>query len=119
MKAICFNRCEYIKEFYRITYSEMDYLRLLKWLSKRDDVENMKRFEVFKDLSFEDIIAIIEEEKEDIVYELGLNISYKESVRDYMMTELRNIAIDNGYWDSDCIDVYENIEIEDYHLKNC
>lgn len=116
-KTISFERVEYVREYYRIEWTEEDYKEFLNWLSRRNDSVGVTRYEVFKDLSFDDIVAIFNDEKDDICYELiyGTEHQYSctEYVGDFVRDTLREDCWNYGCIDSECEDSDERVEILD------
>ena len=54
-KEIRYCRTEYVREYYQVNWNERDYQSLLQWLSERKDNHHIARYNVLKDLSFDDI----------------------------------------------------------------
>ena len=116
-KEIRYFRTEYVREDYQVSWNEKDYQNLIQWLSERKDNHNTTRYEVLKDLSFDDIAAIMNNEKDDIPYELICNSgenqwSHKEYVGDYIREQMQEDAWNMGCYDSECYDAEDHFEIE-------
>ena len=67
MKKIRFNRVEFVREYYTVEWTEEDYRSTLEWLSKRDDAHSIAAYGALKDLSFDDIVAILNDENYQII----------------------------------------------------
>lgn len=117
-KRINFQRVEYVREYYGVEWTEYDYKEFLDWLSRKDDKGSVVRYEVLKDLSFDDICAIFNDEKDDIPYELPCGSgehawTYTEYVGDFIRDMLREDCWNSGCYDSECDDSEERVEILD------
>lgn len=117
-KEIVYTRVEYVRDYYEVAYGEKDYNDLVKRLSERNNPHDIVRYEVLKNLSFEDIVAIFNNEKEDIEYELTWNrdeYQWKlvEYVGYYIRTVMQEDALNIGCYNSECCETEEGIEIQD------
>ena len=115
-KEIRYCRTEYVREDYETSWNEKDYQGLLQWLSERNDNHNITRYEVLKDLSFDDIAAIMNDEKDDILYELICGIgenqwSCQEYVSEFIREQMQEEAWDRGCYDSECYEAEDSIEV--------
>ena len=108
MRTITLNRREYVTEYYSINWTEEDYKNLVEYLKTRTDQHNQTRYNVLKDLSFDDIVSIFDDEKEDICYSISL---YTESVREYITDMMREDCWNSGSYDSECYDSDETVEV--------
>lgn len=116
-KRLTFRRIEYVKEYYEVTWTEKDYQDLINFLSTRTDTQNVTRYEILKDLSFDDICKIFNNEADDIKYELicqngaDHQWSYTEYIGDYIRDMLREDCWNMGCYDSECDDSEEDCEV--------
>ena len=118
MKKIRFNRVEFVREYYTVEWTEEDYKSTLEWLSKRDDAHSIAAYGALKDLSFDDIVAILNDEKDDIDFEVvnqvGTNREwrYSEYVGDFIRDMIREDCWNVGCYESECEDSEEDLTIE-------
>lgn len=118
MKKIRFNRVEFVREYYTVEWTEEDYKSTLEWLSKRDDAHSIAAYGALKDLSFDDIVAILNDEKDDIdfkvVHQVGTDRewSYCEYVGDFIRDMIREDCWNVGCYESECEDSEEDLTIE-------
>lgn len=102
---------------YRVEYTEKKYNNLKEHYKQY----NQNIYDVLVTVSFDDIIDILNGDKEDIVFDYTTNWGsvYKESVMDIVREDMRDEAYNNGINKyGDAFDWQENIEIvfeeEDY-----
>ena len=65
-KTLVYRRTEFVRDYYELEWTENDYQNLLDYLSKETDVNSKTRYEILKDLSFDDICKILNDEEDDI-----------------------------------------------------
>ena len=114
MASIRLDRREYVTEYYSINWTEEDYKNLVEYLKTRTDQHNQTRYNVLKDLSFDDIVSIFDDEKEDICYSINFYTAidfYTESVREYITDMMREDCWNSGSYDSECYDSDETVEV--------
>ena len=116
-KEIKYFRTEYVREYYQVNWTEADYKNLLQWLENKTEPHNVARYNVLKKLSFDDIVAIFNDEKDDISYELTCGSgdhtwTYTEYVSDFIREQIQEDAWNMGCYDSQCFDSEDSIEIE-------
>lgn len=117
-KEIRYRRTGYVREYYQVNWTEADYKSLLQWLENKTEPHNVARYNVLKELSFDDIVAIFNDEKDDISYELPCSSrnhtwTYTEYVSDFIRGEIQEDAWNMGCYDSECYDSEDSIEIEE------
>lgn len=115
-KTLVFRRTEYVRDYYEFNCTEKDYNNFVDYLSKQTDEHNITRYNILKDLSFEDICMIFNNEKDDIQYELNYQDeprkwSHIEFISEYIRDMFREYCWSNGCYDSDCDDSYEEYEV--------
>ena len=115
-KRLIFGRTEFIRDYYETTWDEKDYQDFIDYLSKQTDVYDITRYKIFKDLSFEDICKIFNNEKDDIEYKLTYQCgtdqySYSEFVTEYIRDMLREDCWSMGSDDSECYDAEEECKV--------
>lgn len=118
MKKIRFNRVEFVREYYTVEWTEEDYKSTLEWLSKRDDVNSVAAYGALKDLSFDDIVAILNDEKDDITFEIVNNAgtdrewTYTKYVGEYIRDMIREDCWNMGCYDSECYNSEEDLDFD-------
>lgn len=116
-KTLVFRRTEFVREYYSVEWTEEDYQNFLNYMSERTDDHSVIRYGVLKNLSFDDICKILNNEQDDIRYELPYQtqtdhpFTSGEYIGDYLREMLREECWNNGYDDSECDDCYEEVEI--------
>ena len=116
-KTLVYRRTEFVRDYYELEWTENDYQNLLDYLSKETDVNSKTRYEILKDLSFDDICKILNDEEDDIQYEVscqpesGSPWSYHQYIGDYIGSILCEDSWANGVYDTQCDDVEEELEI--------
>ena len=119
MSRIIFKRVEFVREYYEISWTEEDYNSTLEWLSKRDDAHSIAAYGALKELSFNDIIDILEDRKDDIAFEVINNAGqenewkYSEYVGEFIRDAIREDCWNAGCYDTECDDSDEEMEIVD------
>ena len=110
MNKIVFRRRELVWDTYEITYTKEDWDTLIEWLSTKDDEYNKKRYQALKNVSFEQVCAILNGEEEDICWDIvtttvnGHSFIYDESLSDFLKENMREDAWDRGAIYSDSAD---------------
>ena len=109
-------RVEYVQDFYDVTWTEEDYIELLKYLRNHQNVQNITRYEVLKDISFQDVCDILLDRKEDIRWELIYGQqenqwSCVEYLSEYIRDMVREDCFNMGCNDSECYDSEESLEV--------
>ena len=98
-------REELVWEIYESEFTERDWFNTLDWLkscSERGDRNSTIRYNAIKHLTFDEICAIFQGEKDDIEYQLGSDeLAWDESV-----TELLKDFIRQDAWDYGTVDCY-------------
>lgn len=115
MASIKFLRTEYVREYYELEWNEKNYAELLKYLSEREDGDSKIRYEALKDIPFDRIVAIFNDEADDIRWNFTRTIgdnswTYSESAYDYIRDMMREDAFNMGAMDFDCYDSDEEFE---------
>lgn len=116
-KTLIFKRTEFVRDYYELEWTENDYQNLLDYLSKETDVNSKNRYEILKDLSFDDICKILNDEEDDIQYEVICQPesdspwSYHQYISDYLKGILVEDCWANGVYDTQCDDSNEELEI--------
>ena len=115
MASIKFLRTGYVREYYELEWNEENYAELLKYLSEGEDGDNKIRYEALKDIPFDIIVAIFNDEAEDIRWNFTRTIgdnswTYSESAYYYIRDMMREDAFNMGAMDFDCYDSDEEFE---------
>ena len=116
-KTLIFKRTEFVTDYYELEWTENDYQNLLDYLSKDTDVNSKTRYEILKDLSFDDICKILNDEEDDIRYEVICQPdsdspwSFHQYIGDYLKEIFREECWGNGVYDTNCDDSNEELEI--------
>ena len=86
-------------------------------MSERTDDHSVIIYGILKNLSFDDVCKILNNERDDIQYELTYQtqtdhpFTSHEYIGDYLREMLREDCWSNGCEDSECDDSYEELEI--------
>ena len=116
-KTLVFRRTEYVREYYIVKWTEEDYQHLLNFVSGLKDEHSIIRYGILKNLSFDDICKILNNEQDDIRYELPYQtqtdhpFTSGEYIGDYLREMLREECWDSGVYDTESDDCYEELEI--------
>lgn len=115
-KRLIFGRTEFVRNYYETTWDEKDYQNFINYLSKQTDAYDITRYEILKNLSFEDICKIFNNEKDDIEYKLTYQYgteqwSHSEFVTEYIREMLREDCWNMGSDDCECYDAEEECKI--------
>ena len=116
-KTLIFRRTEFVRDYYEVEWTENDYKDFLNYMSERTDDHSVIRYGILKNLSFDDICKILNNEQDDIRYELPYQtqtdhpFTSGEYIGDYLREMLREECWSNGVDDSECDDSNEELEI--------
>lgn len=109
-KTLVFERKDYVTEHYLIKWTEEDYKKFLKQISKEAKEYEHERivYDILKDLSFEDICDICAGRKEDIHYQINYpsirkeDSEYNGTISFYIKKYLCEQAWDRGPYSCNC-----------------
>lgn len=116
-KTLVFRRTEFVREYYEVQWIEEDYQNFLNYMSEQTDDHNIIRYGILKNLSFDDVCKILNNERDDIQYELTYQaqtnhpFTSHEYIGDYLREMLREECWSRGVYDSECDDSNEELEI--------